>query len=182
MLTSGRQMSSARRERPISTPMVSPKTAASPKPDKQADDGVEGVVRQNAGDGEIDEGARDLLQRRKQLAREYAGAGDDLPDRADHDEGKRVARDHAQTFAARDSAARARTSPRWWRHPAWCRPASSRGLVLRRPLVSGLGASLFPASGDRIMLFDRRPQAACGSCSAGCRAPIASGELCRRTG
>ena len=63
---------------------------------------LDGVMRKDAGDGELYEGKRHFLQRRKQPVREHAGPGDDLPDGADHEKRKRIAPDRTPTrFRAR---------------------------------------------------------------------------------
>ena len=100
MLTSGRKMSSARRERPMAMPMATPATAASAKPAARRTQRVEHVVRQDARGGEAHEGRRDVFQRRKQLARKDAELRDDFPEQPDHQERKRVARDDPEPALA----------------------------------------------------------------------------------
>ena len=67
----------------------------------EAQQRIEHVVRQDAGGGQADEGRGDLLERRKQLRGKMPSMRGDLPDRADHQERKRVARDDAPAAFAR---------------------------------------------------------------------------------
>ena len=99
-LTSGRQISSARRERPINTPIVTPMTRGQREPAEQANDRLDGVMRQDSRNREMHEGGRDFFQCRKQPARKYASPGDDLPNCANDDERKKIARDQPQALAA----------------------------------------------------------------------------------
>ena len=111
MLTSGRKISSASRERPIAMPIATPTTRGEREAGRQAQQRVERVVRQDAVGGQPDEGRGDLFERRKQLARKDAELRDDLPDRADHQERKGVARNDAPAAFARERPIRRRRAP-----------------------------------------------------------------------
>ena len=75
-------------------PSVTPTMAARKNPAEQAQHGVEHVMRQDAPDGQVDEGLGDRDQRGEQLRREHAGPRHDLPQAEHHDEGKHIPRDH----------------------------------------------------------------------------------------
>ena len=92
------KISSARRERPINTPMVTPMSPPG-QTGEQANDCFDGVMRQDARDRQMHEGGGNFFQCRKQPARKYR-PGDDLPNCADDDERKNIARDQPQALAA----------------------------------------------------------------------------------
>ena len=67
---------------------------------RQAQDGVEGVVRKNARDGEPNEGRDHILDRRKQSLRKNSGMRQHLPDRCHHDKRESGACDDAPPAVA----------------------------------------------------------------------------------
>src|SRR6516162_1986955 len=82
MLTSGNKMSSIRRDRPISTPAVTPAQAANAKPNER----VKGMMRQHAARSELRKSCHYRFQRREKLRRENAEMRDDLPQCPNHHE------------------------------------------------------------------------------------------------
>ena len=73
-------------------PMPTPASAANVKPAKRRIERVQGMMRQNAVERQLHEGGGDGLERRKELRREQPEMRHRLPQRADHDERKRIAR------------------------------------------------------------------------------------------
>ncbi len=85
--------------------MLTPISAASAEARAEANQCLEDVMRQNAVARQPHERGGDDLQRRKQLRRKQAEMRHRFPHRADHDEGKRIARRTPQR-AALDSSGR----------------------------------------------------------------------------
>ena len=101
MLTSGRKMSSARRERPMASPIADARDRGERKAGGEAEERVEHVVRQDPAGGQADEGRGDVFQRRKQLARKDAEIRGEFPKHRHHQERKGGARDDAPAAFAR---------------------------------------------------------------------------------
>jgi len=95
-------------------PSVTPDDRGEEKSREQAEHGLEHVMRQDAPDGQVDEGLGDRDQRGEQLRREHPGLRHDLPQANTTTKGNAFRAIKRQRASSGARAARARECPTRW--------------------------------------------------------------------